>query len=82
MILNRAAASAGAFGGALLLFLTVAPAARAEPVPRFTQPDVPTLDPVIRPAPSWANRESRPATVEDEHVRAQRIINRVCVGCR
>lgn len=82
MIVNRTAASAGALGGTLLLVLTVTSAARAEPVPRFTQSDVPNLASIIRPVPSWTNRESRPAVVEYEHVRAQRIINRVCAGCQ
>lgn len=71
----------GAATGALLLILTVPTAARSQPIPRSAQPDVPS--PIARslPSPYRTIRDFRSPTVEREHLRAQRIINRICSGC-
>ncbi|TXN72353.1 hypothetical protein FV230_05300 [Methylobacterium sp. WL6] len=81
MILRRTKTLARAAAGALLLTLMVPTAVRSQPVPRFAQPDVPS--PTGRPlAPPYRTiRDLRSPTVEREHLRAQRIINRICSGC-
>ncbi|QRE76746.1 hypothetical protein F1D61_27200 [Methylobacterium aquaticum] len=77
MIASRTRRAAVAATGALLLCLAVPTTARSQPDPRVAQPGG-----AIPPAlPSPAGRESRPPAVEREHVRAQRIIARVCTGC-
>ncbi|WP_331300771.1 hypothetical protein [Methylobacterium oryzae] len=73
---TRAAAT-----GTLLMVLTSPNAAGAQPVPRFAQPDVPGLAAITRARPFRTDQDARSPIVEREHVRAQRIINRVCTGC-
>ncbi|TXN44662.1 hypothetical protein FV233_14055 [Methylobacterium sp. WL7] len=81
MILGQTKPLAGAAAGALLLALTAPTAVRAQPVPRFAQPDVPSPTARPLPPPYRTIRDLRSPTVEREHLRAQRIINRICSGC-
>ncbi|KAA0122328.1 hypothetical protein CIW48_18865 [Methylobacterium sp. P1-11] len=74
-------AAAGAAIGASLAALTTPTAAEAQPVPRFAQPDVPSPSAISRPLPFWTHRDLRSPAVEREHIRAQRVINRICTGC-
>jgi hypothetical protein len=64
-----------------VLSLAVPTTARSQPVPRFAQPDVPSPAATAHPLPSWWSRDSRSPAAEREHLKAQRIINRVCSGC-
>ena len=79
MVFSRTKPLAGA-AGALLMTLTIPTAVRSQPVPRFAQPDVPSLAAGSRPLPYRTIRDVRSRTVEREHGRAQRIINRICSG--
>ncbi|MCJ2086211.1 hypothetical protein MKK88_09415 [Methylobacterium sp. E-005] len=81
MVLKRAQTLAGAAAGALLLTLAAPTAVRSQPVPRFAQPDVPSPVARSRALPSWTRQDVRSLTVEREHLRAQRIIARICSGC-
>lgn len=81
MVLKRTRRPAGAAAGAVLLFLAVPTVVRSQSAPRFTQPDVPSPAARMRPLPVWTSRDVRSPTVEREHRRAQRIINRICSGC-
>jgi hypothetical protein len=81
MISHWTKSTAGAAIGTLLLALAVPTAARSQPVPRFAQPDVPSPAATIHPRPSGTSRDARSPVVEREHLKAQRIINRVCSAC-
>lgn len=81
MIHCRTRSTAGAALAALVLSLAVPTAARSQPVPRFAQPDVPSPAAMAHPVPSWRSPDARAPDVAREHLRAQRIINRVCSGC-
>jgi hypothetical protein len=81
MIIRRTRTFAGATAGALLLTFTVPTAVQSQPIPRFAQPDVPSLTARSLPPPNRTIRDLRSPTVEREHLRAQRIINRICSGC-
>ncbi|MCJ2065496.1 hypothetical protein MKK63_22690 [Methylobacterium sp. J-088] len=63
------------------MILAVPNAVRSQPVPRFAQPDVPNPTARSLPPPYRTIRDLRSPTVEREHLRAQRIINRICSGC-
>ena len=67
--------------GAFLLTLAVPTAVRSQPVPRFAQSDVPSPTARSLPPPYRTIQDLRSPTVEREHLRAQRIINRICSGC-
>ncbi|SDM77839.1 hypothetical protein SAMN05216360_103349 [Methylobacterium phyllostachyos] len=81
MIYKRTKPLAGAAAVALLMTLTGTTVVRSQPVPRFAQPDVPSLAGGSRQLPYRTFRDVRSPTVEREHLRAQRIIGRVCSGC-
>ncbi|TXN06000.1 hypothetical protein FV242_02200 [Methylobacterium sp. WL64] len=81
MIAHRTRITAGAAIAALLLPLAVPTAVRSQPAPRFTQPDVPSLAATTVPLSSRTSRDWRSPAVEREHLRAQRVISRVCSGC-
>ena len=81
MISERTKPFARAAAGALLLTLTAPTAVRSQPIPRFAQPDVPSPTARSLPPPYRTIRDLRSPTVEREHLRAQRIINRICSGC-
>ncbi|CAM3014677.1 hypothetical protein JHFBIEKO_0459 [Methylobacterium mesophilicum] len=78
---HRTRITAGAAIGVILLPLAVPTAARSHPAPRFTQPDVPSLAAINHPLASRTSRDVRSPAVEREHLRAQRVISRVCSGC-
>ncbi|GJD40795.1 hypothetical protein OICFNHDK_3270 [Methylobacterium bullatum] len=81
MVFKRTRTIASTAARALLLSLAVPTAALSQTVPRFVQLDVPRLASPSRPLLSSTSREVRSPTLEREHLRAQRIINRVCSGC-
>lgn len=81
MIPSRIRAAAIAATGALFLSLVAPTAARSQPVLRVAQSGGPDRATVSLPLPPWTGRDIRSPTVEREHVRAQRIIARVCTGC-
>ncbi|MCJ2050699.1 hypothetical protein [Methylobacterium sp. J-070] len=81
MIFKRKKSLPGAAAGALLLSLAVPAAALSQTVPRFAQPDVPSPTARSRPLLHGTSRDVRSPTIEREHIRAQRIINRICSGC-
>ncbi|MFE1599730.1 hypothetical protein [Methylobacterium sp. ID0610] len=74
-------AGARAMLGTLLLTMSGTGAARAEPVQRLAHRDVATVGSLARSIPSPDERDPRPANVVREHLKAQRIIDRVCTGC-
>jgi hypothetical protein len=77
----RTRSTAGAATAAFVLALAAPNAAWSQPIPRFAQPDVPSLAAVAHPLPALRGQDSRSPAVEREHLKAQRIINRVCSGC-
>lgn len=81
MIPSWTRSTAGAARVTLVLSLAVPTAARSQPVPRFAHPGVPSPAAMARPIPFAMGPDLRSATVEREHMRAQRIINRICSGC-
>lgn len=81
MVLKRTRTITGAAARALLLSLAVPAAALSQTIPRFAQFDVPTSTARSRPLLHATSPEVRLPTLEREHLRAQRIINRVCSGC-
>ncbi|WCS27381.1 hypothetical protein LOK46_11345 [Methylobacterium sp. NMS14P] len=81
MISHRTRAAAAPAIGTLLMVLAAPTEARAQPVPRFAQADVPSLAAIIHARPFRTDLDLRSPTVEREHARAQRIIGRVCTGC-
>ncbi|KMO36348.1 hypothetical protein ACQVP2_24550 [Methylobacterium aquaticum] len=81
MIPARTRIAAVAATGTLLLSLAVSTAARSQPDPRVVQPGGPSRAAILIALPSSAVRDARSAAIEREHVRAQRIIARVCTGC-
>ncbi|MBP1180653.1 hypothetical protein JOE48_002617 [Methylobacterium sp. PvR107] len=81
MINPRKRSTAGAAVATLLLSLAAPNAALSQPMPRFAQPDVPSPAATAHTLPSWRSQASRSPDVEREHLKAQRIMNRVCSGC-
>ncbi|KQQ24932.1 hypothetical protein ASF58_15940 [Methylobacterium sp. Leaf125] len=81
MVLMRTRPIAGTAARALLLFLALPSAALSQPAPRFAQVDLPSPAARLRPLLHATSREVRSPTLEREHLRAQRIINRICSGC-
>jgi hypothetical protein len=65
----------------LLLSLFAPDAARAQPLPRFAQPGIPGPAAIARPPLLGTRRDARSPDVEREHLKAQRIIDRVCGRC-
>ncbi|GJD64668.1 hypothetical protein MPEAHAMD_4853 [Methylobacterium frigidaeris] len=81
MISSRMKTAAIAATGALLLSPAAPFTAQSQPLPRVAQPGIPNRAGIVLPLTSWTDRDARSPTVEREHVRAQRIIARVCTGC-
>jgi hypothetical protein len=81
MIHQRTRFTAGAAVATLILALAAPNAARSQPMPRFAQPDVPSPAASAHTLPSWRSRDFRSPDVEREHLKAQRIISRVCSRC-
>lgn len=81
MISHRTRAAAATALGTLLTVLAAPTAAPAQPVPRFAQPDVPSVAAIARARPFRTDLDLRSPAVEREHSRAQRIIARVCSRC-
>ncbi len=81
MIPSRTRTAAVAATGALLLTQAAPTTARSQPALGVAQPGAPDRV-AIPPSPlARIGREARPAAVEREHVRAQRVIARICTGC-
>jgi hypothetical protein len=81
MIHYRTRFTAGAAIAAFVLALAAPNAAWSQPIPRFAQPDVPSPVATAHPLPALRGQDSRSPAVEREHLKARRIINRVCLGC-
>ena len=78
---HRTRSAAAPAIGTLLMVLAAPTEARAQPDPRFAQPDVQRLAAIIHARPFRTDLDLRSPAVAREHARAQRIIGRVCTGC-